>query len=410
MTSVIGSVTAPSPAHDAVHYRELELLLLCARTALTESEVTQIRALVEQGIDWTTVVEQAALHGVNPLLHVSLRHTCPNLVPREFMEQIQGRFAINALRNLRRSGELVRLLSACTAQGILAVPIKGPVLAAQVYGDVALREFVDLDLLVHPSDLDRAGSVLRDQGYTQGASSRAAEEITFTREDGRDMVEIHAHLVAHWQLRRSFALEFDALRPRLASVTLAGNRSVPTLSPEDLLLVLCVHGCSHHWSRLSWIADVAEMLRAPSRIDWKVLLTRARELGCERMVLLGLRLASDLLDAELPIEVRERIHMCPTLSRLAEQVIGWLFSEYHHAIGLSEEAAFFVASRERWRDRLPYLDLFARAWLKAALKPTQKDRDWVSLPDSLAIGYFFIRPLRIAYGYIAELAKRVESG
>jgi hypothetical protein len=384
--------------------REALLLLLCARTAIADQDAAKIRALVEQDLDWASVIRQARLHGVNPLLYHSLNSICPELVPKECMQQIQERFATNALWTLRRSGELIRLVAACDAEGILAIPIKGPVLAVQAYGDVALREFVDLDLLVHPRDLERAAAVLRAHGYTQ-RSNLSGDEIVFARQDGYDMVELHGCLVAHWRLRRSFALDVDALRPRLVPVALVGNRCILTLSPEDLLLALCVHGCSHHWSRLSWIADVAELLRGQGDLDWTALLARAHELGSERMLLLGLRLAHDLLGAELPAPVRARVLTSP-VQRLADQVTGWLFSEDSHVIGLTEEARFFIHSREYWRDRLPYIDLFLRAHLMAALKPTQRDRDRVSLPDSLSLLYYIIRPFRIASHFLCQLLRR----
>ena len=40
------------------------------------------------------------------------------------------------------------------------VPVKGPVLASTAYGDIAMREFVDLDILVRPSDVASAMTIL----------------------------------------------------------------------------------------------------------------------------------------------------------------------------------------------------------------------------------------------------------
>ena len=75
-------------------------------------------------------------------------------MPADAREELEGRAQANRLRDLELTGELARLLDRFRRDGIAAVPYKGPVLAAQAYGDVALREFVDLDILVHP---DRRG-------------------------------------------------------------------------------------------------------------------------------------------------------------------------------------------------------------------------------------------------------------
>src|SRR3712207_8653927 len=40
------------------------------------------------------------------------------------------------------------------------------------------------------------------------------------------------------------------------------------------LLILCVHGTKHIWGRLSWICDVAELLRTQPDMDWEYVLDR----------------------------------------------------------------------------------------------------------------------------------------
>jgi len=52
---------------------------------------------------------------------------------------------------LRLTAELFRLLELFSANGISALLIKGPVLAAQAYGDPCVRSYGDLDLLVRPT-------------------------------------------------------------------------------------------------------------------------------------------------------------------------------------------------------------------------------------------------------------------
>jgi len=51
---------------------------------------------------------------------------------------------------------LRQLLSAFQASGIDVRPYKGPVLAIQLYGHYAMRQYRDLDLLVWPEQADEA--------------------------------------------------------------------------------------------------------------------------------------------------------------------------------------------------------------------------------------------------------------
>jgi len=386
---------------------ECQVLLTCARTALTPAETARIKDLAQASVDWDAMVDLAESHGVNPLLYRSLKSACPSLVPQNVMQRIRARSRANVYRSLRFTAELFRIVSTCESHSIQAVPFKGPVLASQAYGDVALREYVDLDLLVRPSDLDTTSALFQADGYSLvSPPDHAEDEIVLRRQGSQILVELHTRIVAHWQLRRSFAVSFDDLRERLATVEMAGARSVQTLSLEDLLLVLCVHGCSHHWSRLIWIVDVAELLRSASTVDWPWLLTRARGLGAERMLLLGLRLAIELLEAKVPDKVREAVYKGSAVGRLTEQICKWLFHEQAVPIGLLDEARFFIGVRERLRDRLPCYLLYLRALFLAALEPTAEDEAFMPLPGRFRFLLFLARPFRIVAQYASAAVRR----
>jgi Uncharacterised nucleotidyltransferase len=90
----------------------------------------------------------------------SLRHQCGH-----GLTALRHHFQVNALRNVFLAGTLLKLLRLLEAHGIAALPYKGPVLAALAYGNVAFRQFGDLDLLVRPQDADRAKALLWAQGY-----------------------------------------------------------------------------------------------------------------------------------------------------------------------------------------------------------------------------------------------------
>src|SRR5262249_9559360 len=124
---------------------ELRLLLYCARMYLEAREANQIKSLVSKDIEWTYLVRIARAHAVMPLLYRTLLSTCPDAVPNEILEQLRDHFYANAGRNLFLTKELLKLLHLFEANKIAAIPYKGPVLATSIYGNLALREFGDLD-------------------------------------------------------------------------------------------------------------------------------------------------------------------------------------------------------------------------------------------------------------------------
>jgi len=386
---------------------EAELLLCCARTCLDAESAERIRDLLQEDIDWAYLIQTALRHGVMPLLSRSLYTVCPEAVPRAILDQLRDHFRANTLRNFFMTEELLKLLNLLEAHGTPAIPYKGPILAASVYGDLSLRQFSDLDILVRQQHVPRAKELLISQGYQPQTQLNGAQETAylpshreykFVRDDGRVRVELHWRIAAHWQIPSSFPLDPEHLWERNEQVSLAGA-TVRNLSPEDLLLILCVHGSHHHWERLEWICDVAELIRVHQGMDWRQVIEQASRLGSERMLFLGLFLANDLLRTALPEEVVQRLQADPVVKSLAAQVREWLFREADGGLELSEESTFFIRMRERLWDRVPYYLLYLCAYLRTAMTPNVKDRALLPLPGFLSFLYHLLRPIRLVREY-----------
>jgi hypothetical protein len=124
------------------------------------------------------------------------------------------------------------------------------------------------------------------------------------------------------------------------------------VAPEDLLLLLCVHRAKHYWSKLGWICDVAELLRAHPRLNWPAVLLQAKQSGARRMLFLGLFLAHELLGAKLPEEAGKEIESDIVVPRLADKVQARLFADHQRDISAVNDALFYLRLRERLRERL----------------------------------------------------------
>ena len=336
--------------------REDDLLLCCARASFDDDTEARMRDLLQGRIDWKYIIDAAATHGVKPLLCYQLTTSCPESVPTALLTQFQRYLQAQAFNNLFLARELIRLLGLLEKNGISAIPWKGPVLAAMAYGNVALRQFGDLDILVREHDAMRGKDLLLSAGYRLQYQGSAENEVAFhnarkvcelIREDGRIVVELH------WAVTSQtfpFRLDPASLWEHIETVSLEGA-PVRNLSPEDLLLVLCVHGAKHHWGRLMWISDIAEVLRTYfHRIDWSRLTQRTDHLGGARMLLLGLLLAHDLLGAKLPNEILRRTQGESTLTYLAAEVRSGLFTG--GPLMAVERPKFYIALRERAQDRM----------------------------------------------------------
>ncbi len=390
------AVTGPSP--------EWQLLLDTARVSLEPARAGRVRELARAGLDWPRLRAGADAQATTALLYRHLSTVAPDAVPAEVFDPLRKWFQDNACRNLFRAAELHRLLGLLGARGVRAIPFKGPTLAAQAYGSLALRQFVDLDLLLRPADLPAARRVLAAEGYRTTLPLPPSEEdayvasigqLPLVREDGACMVELHARVAPR---DFHFPLSLERLWPRLRTVALQG-RELPALSAEDLLLVLCAHGAKHRWAFLAWVCDVAELLRASPAMDWPAVVAEARWLRCERVLLLGLLIANNILEAPVPAGLLRRARAVPAVPALAAQVRRALSGQGAGGPRGVRNALFQLRARERLRDGLRYA-------LSLALTPTVADWTAVRVPAPLSFVHYLFRPLRLAGKYGRHLLGR----
>jgi hypothetical protein len=344
---------------EAITRVEHELLLCLTRpyrTALTSQRISL--ALGEQ-VDWEYLIETANDHRVLPLLAREIQPFATSL-PHHVMTQLRQEARQIADSNLGLSGKLLKLLALLHENDVPAVPYKGPALAQTAYGDIKLRQFTDLDILVPKHDLHKIKALLLANGCEPGwrltkqqeaGVLRHYYEYPFLCNDRRILVEVHWALAEHFF---SFSFDIDQLRSRLETTTILGN-SIQTLGPEDSLLVICAHGSKHAWKRLGWICDVAHLVWLRSDLDWPVIFERAAALGLTRMLSLGLLLAKELLEVDLPERCSQRLKLEPAVVRLAGDIIESLFRSTSGYPGtLDHPTLLQLRMRERMRDRLKF--------------------------------------------------------
>lgn len=201
----------------------------------------------------------------------------------------------------------------------------------------------------------------------------------------------------HWRLTGNafpFRLHYEQIRHRLQPVTLLGT-TIHTLPSDDLLLYLCVHGAKHFWVNLGWICDVAELVRKRPEIVSESLLQRARSLGCERVLSLGLILAQGLLDIPLPRSLAHQMQRDPRVNALVRQMRQSLFDQAHEKLGRSEAFILKSRMRERFQDRTRQ----GLHGLVRMLRPNKLDRSLATLPAAYSFLYYGLRPIRLIRTY-----------
>ena len=387
---------------------EVELLLYCARADAVNAD--RVGELVREKLDWDALAAAAEYHGLAPLLYSAVDRAChrlvldnvvpENVVPEIVASRLRGCYRDSAKRSLIFTAKLLALLDAFAAEGIAVVPLKGPALAESLYPDPVLRPFSDLDLLVREQDVPAALRVLTREGYSLGAHLARLPMHTLLRLQFEVLLrqEQMAPVDLQWAIGTvdyPFCFDMEILWRSLGRSRIAG-REVPSLSPESLLLFLCVHGTKHLWSRLQWLGDVARL--ACAQPDWTATLELAAGAGCESPMLLGLLLAHELLEAPVPEAILERARGTQSVQRLARQVLLRLNRIPPVEPESLEVTTFNARMAERtWKKVRHYAAL-----LKA---PTEVELELLPLPERLFFLYYPLRAARLALKYGLWLAR-----
>jgi cell division protein FtsL len=380
---------------------EMAVLLCCARTRLDEARREHLRRLVTQGVDWVALSKAASRHGLTALLYWHLNANCVDVVPRGPHETLRSAFQWTARYNVAASVELQRVLRLLEAHAIPVLTYKGVSLARSIYGNLALRAFHDLDLLVQERDFERASQLLRAQGYHE--QERFEWESHFVHSSRPIPIDLHRGFTPGVFC---FASPFEHLWARRRPLELGGGIGF-TLAHEDLLIILCVQAakdawsdlhtsCAPHQSRLLSICDIAEVVRANQDLEWHRMIIEARRLGALGIVSFGLSLARELLSMTLPAAIAHTIEAAGGIRALSAHIAALLFQDLDAGARVDRHritpARFHFTVRERWQDRV-----FAYGYaIRAFLTPNDKDRAVVPLPRGLGFLAYVIRPLRIA--------------
>ena len=342
-----------------------EVVISCARAHLSQDDEVRLARARAQGVDWQQVYTLAERHRVLPLLLRQLKERDWEQVPEGFRSTLESFFQLNAAHTFSLSRELLRLEQLFAAHRIEMASFKGPTLAAQLYGSPAWRQFGDLDIFVSRREVLRARELLMQGGYHLRVPLEAAQDAAHFRDESvydlmREKPDVMLEM--HWSLTtRSFArpLRLEHLLAHLYRAPLAGGEAT-YLGREDLLLLLCIHGTKHLWERLSWICDVADLLRAQdddSPLDWDRLQQLAERFAVRRMVALGLILAHEILAAPLPPEVMRWAHAQKRVQVLAAHIGERLFAEKTENEEGSEiaQARALMEMMDEWPDRVRFV-------------------------------------------------------
>jgi hypothetical protein len=358
--------------------------------ALCRARVTGAAELPPEELDWNLVLLLAEAHQLLPLVWQPFLQ---GRIPRPLVPTLARMQSMHTRRSLLFLSELRRIVRALDATGIPSASFKGPLLALQLYGDCAQRDFSDLDLLVAPLHFTAASAVLKELGYTSEAKEPSAgfhkyEQSVFIHRERGVAVELHRALMPKHFVSQALAIELQ--------VEIVLGYPIRTLSRESNLVYLASHGAKHAWPSLGWLADFAQIANVEgihtSKVD-----VLSRESGVSGPIKLAFSLADRVFSLHLN---RHDISSSWRIERLAARLAHRLLSVPVKGASFWEQLRTGVAVAANSYQA-------ARYAAAASFIPGEADFALASLPRVLWPLYYPLRIGRLAKQSVCNLVSGV---
>ena len=385
---------------------ELQLLLACARAQLNPAAAEEIVSAAGQPLDWLKAADLASCHQLSPVLISQVQQHAAARVPETARLCLNERFRAHTIRNFELTKELLEIVSLLEKNDVDVLAFKGPLLSQQLYGDLSLREFIDLDILVPATHAAAVIALLSRQGFEPqfiltrpqfARFQRSSSQMGLYHAAKRLLVEVHWGLLSPGY---SFSPVVQVAWESVQSVSIAG-RAIKTFSTETQLLFSCLHQAKHNWSRLGWVLDLAALIQQSPAIDWQQIQERAGSFGTARMIRVSLRLVQRLFQGSLPGSIAGWVENDVCSIKIADTIVKRLLLVNTPADEPMPLDPLFRAAMESLADQAFY-------WFDTILRPTPLEWALLPLPDRLYPLYYPIRVGRLVCKHTAGrlLARR----
>lgn len=358
------------------------------------------------GLDWTYFDALVAQHKIQPLLIRGIRKLGPDAQEYPGLMELlrsQNRFAAGSMRRLQA---LAEVNAAFARAGIRMITMKGPLLSMELYGDPGMRTSKDLDLMVSPEDLGRAGEILKELGYELAQNPYATTPL---RHKYYGLIEHEKHEVyhrseicmeLHWQHDYQRSQSFDELWQRREELPFMGG-SIAVMGRDDRYPALIIHAAEHGFLRLRWLLDLYELQKKPG-FSWERVFGLMEQQGVGEVLLETMLVMYRLKLPRLPDVACSRFSLTAGEKGVTLRVQEALEPMARRAQALCD-GVFPLLLREYrpvdqvWKayDRLLPTAVYGKSaaqWILTAMGPTVFEFELIDLPDWLFWLYFIIRP------------------
>ena len=370
---------------------EVDLLIHCARKEVPEHQIHHIQKIFEAEINWELFIALVFNHGVATLVYRNLNQHFSQLVPDPILTQLRNHFIINAQTNLGLFKELLNTINFLKKHNVACIPFKGLISAELIYKDLSLRKCGDIDILVKETDFRRAKQLFVDEGFSQTLSDQA--EIDYLQsglfsENRKLNIDLHYGIPP-----KSSLIKVNKLFKDATSLSIH-NKQINTFSRIDMFLVICINATKEYWNqKLYQYCDINEFLLTNNDIDLNLIVKRAKNLRCKRMLFIALLVTNEIYDTPLP-EIKG-INDIEPIQAIKQELLKQIFpddiyyeNKRYNMFILESEEEFFTGIMDSFYVR-------AMSKIPKLLTPNKNDLELIKLPQNLYPLYYLLKPFRV---------------
>lgn len=379
---------------------EIELLINCCNPQQTKENKEKITALLKQEINWKNLLNLAKQHGVTCIFYQQIKASYSDNIPSDIFSFLKQTYLQNSHKNLKFTGELLRLVNLFEKENIPVISFKGSVLAQLAYHNLGVREFEDLDLLIKEEQLLLCDILLKNEGYLPQFQF-TNQQLSIYQKLRSEFIYWHPQkditIDLHWSLLPkyfSFSDEAEFIWQNYQQVLL-NNHQIKTLTNELNILFLCSHGAKHDWLYLCWIIDLATFINKYPNLDWDYIILQIGNMATKKMLLLGLYLTDNLFRISLPQSIIKLIEKEQKLIELSNNVQERLWKDQEIKKGYVTPE-IYLQTFNNTRDKIWF-------WIDTILTPTALELELITLPKFLFQFYYVIRFVRLILKYSKQL-------
>lgn len=290
------------------------LIFLCKLTYATRIDKEEWEFIENKGLDWYRLYQLAKSHSVLGAFTEGIRQIEPITLNTALRKKLFEQQKKRLIRNLEGIKLLKEVSENFIQNDIPFLLYKGPLLTHQLYKNIGLRSYADLDVLIRQEDLEKINLLLIKKGFkpkTEGNNFkkiiRQNHELTFINSNQLiHSIDIHWRFIHRFFVSANYQYLHD--HDLIKNIDWL-NLSLKTFHDDFLPVALIIHhGGSELWLKLKYSLDFALLSHHYSRkINWENVDRICQDLKIQNFLYITFAINQHLFQTTIPKTIETHV-------------------------------------------------------------------------------------------------------